>query len=122
MYYTANPDLDAAMYNDDQQAKADYIEQQKAAAYEIALKEIKEVTASQWFDSQADSVLIDALECDDDTREAFSELMTCAQAIKLHEAMALHHAELCYTDILQPLPPERVRGLLMGGEHQADSI
>lgn len=130
MYYTQNPELDAAMHEDEQDRKARHIEAQQIAAYDIVLKELKAVTAAQWFDQKisgkheptADSLLVYAIECVNDVRAAFAKLMTSEQATELHEAMARFHANNDYQEILQPLPPEVVRKIQGGGFWQADGI
>lgn len=115
------------MYQDH---KEKHIEAQQIAAYDIVLKEIKAVTAAQWFDQPlsgkdaptADSLMMHAVEHDEDSRAALAKLMTSEQAAELHEAMARFHANNDYREILQPLPPEVVRRLQSGGLWQADGI
>lgn len=115
------------MYHDTQ---AKNIEAQQIAAYDIVLKEIKAVTAAQWFDQTlsgkdaptADSLMMHAVEHDEDSRMALAKLMTSEQAAELHEAMARFHANNDYMEILRPLPPEVVRRLQAGGLWQADGI
>lgn len=129
-YYTQNPELDAARYEDAQDRKARHIEAQQIAAYDIVLKELKAITAAQWFDQTisgkyeptADSLMMHAVEHDEDSRLAFSKLLTSAQAAELHEAMARFHANNNYMEILQPVSPEVVRRLQSGGLWQADGI
>lgn len=129
-FYTANPELDASMHEDEQDNEARHMEAQQIAAYDIVLQELKAVTAAQWFDQKisgkheptADSLLVDAIEGDNDVRAAFAKLMTSKQASELHEAMARFHANNDYKEILQPLPPEVVRRLQGGGLWQADGI
>lgn len=107
-----------------------HIEAQQIAAYDIVLKEIKAVTAAQWFDRTlsgkheptADSLMMHAVEHDEDSRAAFAKIMTSAQAAELHEAMARFHANNDYMEILRPLPPEVVRRIQSGGVWQADGI
>ena len=130
IFYTQNPELDAARYEDEQDRKARHIEAQQIAAYVIVLKELKAITATQWFDQTisgkyeptADSLMMHAVEHDEDSRVAFSKLLTSEQAAELHEAMAWFHANNSYMEILQPLPPEGVRRLQRGGVWQADGI
>lgn len=130
IFYTQNPELDAARYEDEQDRKARHIEAQQIAAYDIVLKELKAITAAQWFDQTisgkyeptADSLMMHAVEHDEDSRVAFSKLLTSEQAAELHEAMARFHANNNYMEILQPLPPEVVRRLQGGGVWQADGI
>lgn len=118
------------MHEDEQDRKARHMEAQQIAAYGVVLKEIKAVTAAQWFDQKisgkhaptADSLLMDAVEHDADSRAAFAKLMTSEQAAELHEAMVRFHANNDYTEILQPLPPEVVRKIQGGGLWQADGI
>lgn len=118
------------MHEDEQDFKARHIEAQHIAAYDIVLKELKAVTAAQWFDQKisgkheptADSLLVDAIEVASDVRTAFAKLMTSEQAAELHEAMARFHANNDYKEILQPLPPEVVRKIQGGGFWQADGI
>lgn len=115
------------MHTDD---KARHIEAQQIAAYDIVLKEIKAVTAAQWFDQPlsgkdaptADSLMMHAVEHDEDSRAALAKLMTSEQAAELHEAMARFHANNDYMEILRPLPPEVVRRLQSGGVWQSDGI
>lgn len=129
-YYTQNPELDAARYEDEQDRKARHIEAQQIAAYDIVLKELKAITAAQWFDQAisgkyeptADSLMMHAVEHDEDSRLAFSKLLTSEQAAELHEAMARFHANNNYMEILKPLPPEVVRKIQGGGLWQADGI
>lgn len=130
IFYTQNPELDAARYEDEQDRKARHIEAQQIAAHDIVLKELKAITAAQWFDQAisgkyeptADSLMMHAVEHDEDSRVAFSKLLTSEQAAELHEAMARFHANNNYMEILKPLPPEVVRRLQGGGLWQADGI
>lgn len=130
IFYTQNPELDAARYEDEQDRKARHIEAQQIAAYDIVLKELKAITAAQWFDQAisgkyeptADSLMMHAVEHDEDSRVALAKLLTSEQAAELHEAMARFHANNNYMEILRPLPPEVVRKIQGGGLWQADGI
>lgn len=128
---TTNPHRDAEVWNSEQDRRAAEKDRKQAAAFVIVERELEAMTAEQWneqmlhhgrYQMSADEVLVSALETDPDTQAAFAKLMTSPAAKELRETLARYHADLCYEDILQPLPPCKVRGLLSGGKHQSDGI
>jgi len=134
---TINPHRDAEAHENEQDYKEqerDYMEAKKLKQIDdacfVVTRELNALTPENWLEPvlhhgkyhmSGDDVFGACMEGSPDVQAAWAKLATSDAGRELREAMARHHAELCYTEILQPLPPERVR-LLAGGEHQADSI
>ena len=116
MTYTANPELDAARHEDEEQAADDLHEKAKREAPAIVAKQFaKVVKPGDWFDKyvfaggmSADELLYQAMEdSEDSVQAAYAELMISDAAKPLRDAIAEHFAKLhafaIYTDHLEEL-------------------
>lgn len=107
MLMTANPHYDAERRENEQEHRAATAEAREIEAGRIVLAEVEAVKPSEWSKYtisaarmfSADELLVNAIECDDDTATAFAELMTSDAAKKVRELMAMHHAKRYWRDI-----------------------
>lgn len=104
---TANPCADAECWENEQEHRAATAEAREIEAGRIVLAEVEAVKPSEWSKYtisaarmfSADELLVNAIECDDETATAFAELMTSDAAKKVRELMAMHHAKNFWRDI-----------------------
>lgn len=105
---TCNPCADAERWEDEQERRAATAEACEIEAGRIVLAEMQKLlTPTKWWDADIsgprpfapDEILCDALECDDDTKSAFAELMTSDAAKKVRELMVEHHTKKYWRDI-----------------------
>lgn len=116
-YYTANPEVDAANWNDAQDASDEFYQRANIEAPKLVLKELQAIkTPSDWFNSTfhagncADEILSEGMSDCDEIADAYAEFIfyaTQEAKQKMLRAMAdwfgkLHAAEI-YSDHLKDL-------------------
>lgn len=108
MLMTASPTADAERWADEQDRRAATAEALEIEAGRIVQAELAAVKATDWSKDvisgprlfSADELLLNALDCDDDTMSAFAELMTSPAAQKVRDLMVSHHAKAYWRDIV----------------------
>lgn len=108
---TANPCADAERWENEQEAADEFAQEAERQAPVIVLSQLSGATKpGDWFEERVhtsvswspDEILNDALAMDDDTKNAYAELMTSPHAQKLRQCMAAwfgrDHALAIYTE------------------------
>ena len=111
---TANPCADATRWNDEQELADELAQEAARQGPLIALAKLNNISRpGDWFKDHlyagrgfaADEVLHDAVASDDDTMDAYAELLTGPHAQKLRQCMAAWfgrvHAQAIYQDHLE---------------------
>lgn len=116
MLMTVNPCADAERWNNEQEAADELAQEAERQAPLIVLAQLNGVTRpGDWFKDRIyagrgwapDEILHDAVVSDDDTMDAYAELLTGPHAQKLRQCMtawfARQHAQAIYSEHLQEL-------------------
>ena len=110
---TANPCADAEAWNDEQEAAEAFLQRAHDEAPDILIRKLASLKGGDWGKrtlpgcTSPDELLAAAVDEDDDSRDAFYELLQLPQARKLVEAAAHHfcrkNAAAIYQDWLESL-------------------
>lgn len=108
MLMTANPCADAERWANEQDRRAFTAEALEIEAGQMVLAVLAEAKPTTWHTAvglgsnnwSPDELLVEALDCDDETISAFAELMTSPAAQKVREAIAAHRAKAYWRDIV----------------------